>query len=223
MNVRPTLTSHPHRFNVAAMPVIQRMLMRRASNRQDLQLEGLLAELLSGLTGRVLELGCGTGFLFRHYPTTLDYLVAIEPNDLYRRRATQLTSQLPFPTDVINYDKVGEIPLVNDSVDYVVCLNTLCSVADPHSILREARRVLRPGGELRVFEHVRADNLAGRCLQHVLDRLIWTSLIGCSTTRDTEREVMRAGLRWRSIRHLWYANSVALWPAGPAIIGSAEP
>jgi hypothetical protein len=82
--------------------------------------------------------------------------------------------------------------------------------------------VLRPGGQLRVFEHVAAASPAGRAAQRAIDRVIWSRLLGgCETSRDTGRAVEEAGFTWQSVRRCWSASSPLFAPAGPHILGTA--
>ena len=106
----------------------------------------------------------------------------------------------------------------------MVFSEVLCSVPDQPTVLAEARRVLRPGGQLRVFEHVAAASPTGRAAQRVIDRVIWSRLLGgCETSRDTARAVQDAGFTWQSVRRCWSASSPLFAPAGPHILGTASP
>lgn len=113
------------------------------------------AELLSGLTGAVVELGCGNGLNFAHYPETVTRVLAVEPDPYLRALAEQAAAQVKTPIDVV--DAVAEhIPAGDGTFDAAVASLMLCSVPDQHTALREVHRVLKPGGQLRFLEHVRA-------------------------------------------------------------------
>jgi hypothetical protein len=91
-------------------------------------------------------------------------------------------------------------------------------------MLREIRRVLRPDGELRVYEHVVARNRLGRLAQRVLDRLLWPRMLdGCHLSRDISRLVGSAGFEWVQQRRVWFARLPFMIPSGPHIIGAARP
>jgi ubiquinone/menaquinone biosynthesis C-methylase UbiE len=95
----------------------------------------------------------------------------------------------------------------------------LCSVPDPAAALGEIHRVLAPGGELRVYEHVRSSRAAFRAVQHAVDSLFWTrSLGGCRTTRDTEAAI-RAGFEFDWIERGFQSSSLLTITAAPYILG----
>jgi SAM-dependent methyltransferase len=109
-------------------------------------------ELLAGLTGRVVEVGAGDGLNFEHYPETVDEVIAIEPEPYLRERAERTAANARVPVTVL--DGVAEtLPLADASVDAGVLALVLCSVPSQAAALAELRRVLRPGGELRFYEH----------------------------------------------------------------------
>ena len=150
-------------------------------------------QLLRGLSGRVVEVGAGSGVSFAYYPSAVSELIAIEPEPALRARAVRAAKGAPIPVQVL--DGVAErLPVPDASVDAAVFAGVLCSVDDPSRVLDEARRVLRPGGELRFYEHVIARNARLRGLQRLLDATFWPGLFGgCHTTRDTERALAACG------------------------------
>jgi len=195
--------------------------LRRAERDPDPAEVALHTELLAGVEGVVVEVGCGRGRLFVRYPATVTRLLAVEPDPAMRAAAGLAAAESPVPAVVVSAE-AAELPLAAGSVDAVVFSEVLCSVPDQAAALAEARRVLRPGGELRVFEHVAALSTAGRVGQRVADRVIWSRLLGgCETSRDTTGAVEAAGFGWRRLRRCWSASSLAFSPAGPHILGTA--
>jgi ubiquinone/menaquinone biosynthesis C-methylase UbiE len=201
--------------------LVLRWSLRRAERAPDPAEAALHAELLGDLAGVVVEVGCGRGRIFERYPSTVGRLVAVEPDADLRAAAALAASRVPFPVEVV--DGVGErLPLPDGSADAVVFSEVLCSVPDQRAVLAEARRVLRPGGQLRVFEHVAASSSLGRGAQRTVDRVIWSRLLGgCETSRETARAVQEAGFTWQSVRRCWSASSPLFAPAGPHILGTA--
>src|SRR5437867_4280938 len=105
-------------------------------------------QLLDGVTGKVIEVGVGDGMNFDYYPDTVTELLAVEPEDTLRQKATEKATSAPFPIRVES-GFADRLPAGDDSFDVAVCSLVLCSVDDQSAALRELRRVLRPGGELR--------------------------------------------------------------------------
>jgi ubiquinone/menaquinone biosynthesis C-methylase UbiE len=126
------------------------------------------AQLLEGLTGRVLEIGAGNGLNFRHYPASVEEVVAVEPERHLRGLAVDAASDSAVPVAVV--DALAEQLLYADaSFDAAVASLTLCSIADVERALAELHRVVRPYGELRFFEHVASPRRAARALQRAAD------------------------------------------------------
>ncbi len=141
--------------------------------------------------GRVLEIGCGTGMNFAHYGG-IDALYAIEPDPHMLRRARRRASRLTFPVQV---EQAGaeRLPYPDAFFDTVLVTWVLCTIPDPAAALREARRVLRPGGRLVYVEHTRAH---GRVAAWMQDKLTpgWMKLFGgCHLNRDSVARIRDAG------------------------------
>ncbi|AKK26425.1 class I SAM-dependent methyltransferase [Mycobacterium sp. EPa45] len=151
----------------------------------------LRRENLSGLSGRVLEVGAGTGTNFAFYPDSVTEVVALEPETRLAPLAKQAAAAAAVPITVVE-STVETMPAA-EPFDAVVCSLVLCSVADPDGVLRQLNAVLKPGGELRYFEHIAAGGWRGR-LQQLADATIWPRFAGnCHTHRDTERSIAGAG------------------------------
>ena len=133
--------------------------------------------LLAGVKGRVIEVGAGNGLNFSHYPHEVTHVLAVEPEPYLReiaRRGAQLAS---VPIDVIP-GRGEQLPPMDGIFDVAVASLVLCSVTDPTATLYEVHRVLRPGGQLRFFEHVQAETPRLRRLQRLMDATFWPTLAG---------------------------------------------
>jgi ubiquinone/menaquinone biosynthesis C-methylase UbiE len=148
--------------------------------------------LLVGLRGRVVEVGAGNGRMFAHYSLEVTEVVAVEPEDTLRALAEEAARSAPVPVHVVAGD-ADHLPVPDTSADAVVASLVLCSVPDQESALAEVVRVLRPGGELRYYEHVRSAGVVG-VLEDVVSPL-WPLLAGgCHPNRRTSEAIGAAGL-----------------------------
>jgi ubiquinone/menaquinone biosynthesis C-methylase UbiE len=147
----------------------------------------LRREIVSGARGQVLEIGAGTGLNFEHYEASS--VVAVEPNEGMRRRAEGRAREGVLVLD----GRCEALPFPEASFDAVVSTFVFCSVRDLPASLREIRRVLRPGGVLRLVEHgASSDRLEGG-LQRLVRPLWRTVLGGCDPTRDIHAALIEAG------------------------------
>jgi SAM-dependent methyltransferase len=177
-------------------------------------------ELLAGLEGRVLELGAGNGLNFSHYPALVTEVVAVEPEPYLRERALAEASRAPVQVRVVP-GTADSLPADDGELDAVVASLVLCSVPDQERALAELRRVLRPGGELRFYEHVLAEDATRARRQRRLDP-VWTRLVGgCHLDRDTVAAIERAGFELEACRRFDFVSSFLTRPAAPHVIGRA--
>src|SRR5436190_20006203 len=176
-------------------------------------------ELLDGVGGRVVDVGPGNGVAFVHYPSTVTEVLAVEPEEYMREQATEAAASAPVPVRVVD-GLADSIPAENASFDAAVTGRVLCSVPDQAAALAEIRRVLRPGGELRFFEHVVAKKTPLAGVQRAADRIFWTRAMGgCHTSRDTVRAIEQAGFAIERCRR--FSQPPAMF-AAPFVIGTAR-
>lgn len=202
-------------------PIFAR-LYHLMSSREPVEIEEHRRELLSGLTGTVLELGAGGGANFEHYPSTVSEVIAVEPEPYMRQKATEAAQRAAVPITVV--EGVAEaLPAADGSVDAAVACLVLCSVPSQAAALAELRRVLRPQGELRFYEHVLSQRPGVARSQRLVDRLFWPRAFGgCHTARDTAAAVSAAGFAIEKQRRLWLAPLPIAIPVATHVLGSAR-
>jgi ubiquinone/menaquinone biosynthesis C-methylase UbiE len=178
--------------------------------------------LLEGVTGRVVEVGAGSGLNFAHYPATVTEVLAIEPEPTLRAAAERAATTAPVRVTV-SEGAAEALPLADGEVDAAVASLVLCSVADQARALAEARRVLRPGGELRFYEHVIAERHPMRAILQLADHSgLWPALCGgCHPARDTAAAIEAAGFTIERCERFGFRAS-ALEPSVPHILGVAR-
>jgi ubiquinone/menaquinone biosynthesis C-methylase UbiE len=182
--------------------------------------EAQRSELLRGLRGRVIELGAGDGRNFAHYPAAVTEVVAIEPEGYLRRLASAAARASRVRITVIE-GSAERLELADGAFDAAVSSLVLCSVPDQSTALAELHRVLVPGGELRFFEHVVAEQPIGKALQSKLDQSgLWPHLGGgCHLARDTVSAIAASGFEVERMRRFTSGPG----PLGlPFVLGTAR-
>lgn len=177
-------------------------------------------ELLAGTEGCVVEVGAGTGANFPHYPAQVDKVIAVEPEPRLRALATRAAAGSTLVE--VREGRAENLPVADGSVDGVVASLVLCSIADVEGALAEAARVLRPGGRLFFYEHIRsADPRFARKQRRI--NIIWPLLGGgCNLDRDSERAITDAGFTIEQARHFEFLVNGRTTPSSPCVIGVAR-
>lgn len=173
-------------------------------------------EVIAEAWGRVLEIGIGAGANLPHYGRDVTEIVGIEPDAamLDRARNTAAGLSLAAPLTLAVGDAQA-LDFPDESFDTVLMCLVLCTIPDPLKALQEARRVLKPGGQVIFLEHVRSPDAAVARWQ---DRLTpaWKVLgCGCHLNRDTAATFKEAGFHFHRIRRYEHPKMMRL---GSAII-----
>lgn len=177
--------------------------------------------MLARLTGRVIEVGAGTGANFPCYPSTVGEVVAVEPERYLRELAQAAAAKAAVPITVL--DGVGgQLPGRDGSFDAGVAALVLCTIPDVHRALAELFRVIRPGGELRFYEHVVSHRKWEARFQRAADATFWPRIAGgCHLARDTTATIESAGFQIESCERFSF-SPVPLFPPDPMILGTAR-
>ena len=177
--------------------------------------------LLKGLSGRVIEVGAGNGLNFAHYPTSVTEVVAVEPEEHLRALASAAAAEVQVPVKVV--DGVADrLPVVDASFDAGVASLVLCTVPDQDAAVAELFRVIKPGGELRFYEHVLANGRRLARFQRIADATFWPRVSGgCHLSRDTAAAFARAGFVVDSCRRFPF-TPMPFPPKIPHILGVAR-
>ena len=171
----------------------------------------------------MLDLGAGDGANFAHFPASVSEVVAIEPEPYLRERAGRAAQCAPVPVTVMD-GLADRLPLEDDSIDAAVVALVLCSVPDQGAALRELRRVIRPGGELRFYEHVLAHEPRLAAVQRFVEKSgFWPFIAGgCHPARDTGAAIEAAGFTIERCKRLSVKPCAIAVPVAPHILGTAR-
>jgi SAM-dependent methyltransferase len=174
-------------------PLFARALRRIMEQAEDRGNAEHRQELMDGLSGRVLEIGAGTGLNFPHYPDTVSEVMATEPEPYLREQAEAARANASVPVTVVDWP-AERLEAEDGAFDVAIACLVLCSVTDPMRALGELARAVRPGGELRYYEHVLANQPGLARAQRAFDRIGVPRLAGGDHMgRPTDRFVRDAG------------------------------
>ena len=167
--------------------------------------------------GDVLEIGGGTGANLPYYPVSAN-ITFIEPDTHMVRKLRRNIVRHKRSAAIVQQG--GEsLPFADASFDTVVTTLVLCMVSDADAVVREARRVLRPGGAFLFYEHVVSPRRRGRWWQHRLNPAWKCLTTGCNLDRDLTASIQNAG--FTSVELEAFDLSVRLPVTIPNIVGIA--
>ena len=173
--------------------------------------------LLAGASGDVIEIGAGTGLNLPCYGPEVRSLTMTEPEPPMLRRLQRRADEL-HPSATVLRAPAEDLPFEDESFDVAVSTLVLCGVDDQPRALRELRRVLRPGGRLVFYEHVRSEDPAWARMQ---DRMNWLNrlVVRCDCNRPTLDSIRQAGFTVTEFDHTELPNAPKF--VRPAVIGTA--
>ncbi len=156
-------------------------------------------KLFSAMQGRVLFLAVGTGLDIQFFPPQ-QTIVAIDISPKMLEQAQTRIAAYDGDIDAHVMD-VQALTFADDHFDQVFTSCTFCSVPDPVAGLREIRRVLKPGGRLRMFEHTASRFQPFRLFMDVMTPL--TRLFGPDLNRPTVDNVIAAGFEIAEVNYVY--------------------
>ncbi|RFU85656.1 class I SAM-dependent methyltransferase [Streptomyces triticagri] len=214
--------------SAASTDAVHHPVFARVYARQSVASERIVAryrrELLSGLSGRIIEIGAGNGLNFSHYPSSVSEVVAIEPERLLREYALTAARRAEVPVDVVP-GTAEALPVKSEAFDGAVLSLVLCSVRDVRRALAEVHRVVRPGGEVRFFEHeLSPRGRAMPVLQKGLDRSrVWGMFTGgCHVSRTPVTSLREAGFGELEQHRMLIPERGPRTPVSYFVLGSAR-
>ena len=182
-------------------------------------LRALRERLLAGATGRVLEIGAGTGANLPFYGEAVETITVAEPEGPMARRLAQRVRDTPRAIELVQAP-AERLPLDSAQFDTVVSTLVLCTVDDQARALSEVRRVLKPGGRLLFIEHVRSDDPRLAAWQDRLNRVNRFMACGCNCNRSTLEAIRAAGFEIATLDRTTLPKAPPF--VRPLIVGVAE-
>jgi ubiquinone/menaquinone biosynthesis C-methylase UbiE len=194
-----------------ANPKFARSYLRVSAKAEERGVRAHRRTLLDGLAGTVCEVGAGQGLNFPHYPSTVTRVLAVEPEPTLRRHAIEAAARATVPIEVCD-GAADALPLGDATCDAVVASLVLCTVPDLGDALAEVRRVLKPGGTLRFYEHVRSTHRVVAGAEDLITPL-WSRLAGgCHLNRDAVSAIAAAGFDVTSVDRFGFSPQRGLPP-----------
>ncbi|MGW0051272.1 class I SAM-dependent methyltransferase [Nocardia cyriacigeorgica] len=166
----------------------------------------LRAQVCGGLSGRVVEIGFGSGLNVPFYPPSVQSVSAVEPADLGWKLAGKRVAAATVPIERAGLDGQS-LPFADNSFDAAVSTWTMCTIPDIDAALAEVRRVLVPGGTLHFVEHGLAPDAKVQAWQHRLNPIQNAVAGGCNLNRDIRGLIENAGFQMREVE-VFYGG----WP-----------
>ncbi|MFN2453046.1 MAG: class I SAM-dependent methyltransferase [Pyrinomonadaceae bacterium] len=136
----------------------------------------------------ILEVGCGTGLNFSHYPAEASGVASELSREMIVRAQTKQRPQLLQLAQA----RAEALPFAPHTFDAAFATLVFCSVTSPPAAFAELRRVVKPGGTIALLEHVRPDNFMGPIFDAV--SFVTVRLFDDHFNRQTADEARRAGL-----------------------------
>ncbi|MFZ2498561.1 MAG: methyltransferase domain-containing protein [Methanosarcina sp.] len=157
---------------------------------------------LSGLSGKVLEVGVGTGRNLKYYPTGCS-VTGIDNSNGMLEKAKKKATDMKNVTLLLMDAEILEFP--DKSFDYVVTTFVLCTIPDPVKALEEMRRVMKPSGEMINLEHVRSSSPLIASFEDLINPVLYF-LLGDHTTRHTLKNIEEAGFTIQEAKQLAFKD-----------------
>lgn len=175
---------------------------RMSSRNERTYMKDIRPRIVDGASGGVLEIGAGTGHSLPYYRgKAFDELVLTDPDPYMLKRLRKKLAEADIEAEVVQAP-AEELPFSDASFDAVLSVHVLCSVQSVSKTLSEVRRVLKPSGQFRFFDHVRSRNRLGAVVQDLVQPVWGQFSGGCHPNRNIAAAVERAGFAFTELEGL---------------------
>ncbi|NWQ42697.1 class I SAM-dependent methyltransferase [Bacillus sp. EB106-08-02-XG196] len=159
------------------------------------------SELLKGASGKVLELGSGTGINFPLYDN-VDTVIAIEPSQPMIDQSLSKQKSAVVPIEIVNAS-AENLPFEDCTFDTVVATLVFCTIPNVEMAINEVKRVCKPDGKILLFEHVKMGNATLSKMQESLTPFWKKVCDGCCLNRETLKAFSNQGLEIERVEHFY--------------------
>lgn len=157
---------------------------------------------LSLAKGKVLEIGIGTGKNLPYYPEGVE-VIGIDFSRGMLEKAEKRKKELGLENVKLLYMDAQNMELDDNTFDTVVSTFVFCTVPDPIKGLKEAYRVLKPGGTAIFLEHMKSNSRLLNIPLYLMEPFIKT-LLGTSMLRETQKNIEKAGFKIEKVENLFF-------------------
>lgn len=161
------------------------------------------SEIIPKATGRVLEIGIGSGLNFPYYSPSVAHVWGIDPSEELLEMVRPKLSEAPCSVELF-CESAEQLPLDTDSADTIVLTWSLCTIPNPSRALEEMRRVLKPGGAVIFAEHGLAPDFGVRRWQQRINPLWKRVAGGCNMDRKIDELITGAGFNIKELRTSYF-------------------
>ena len=157
---------------------------------------------LSPVKGKVLEIGIGTGKNLPYYPKDVE-VIGIDFSRGMLEKAEKRRKELGLENVKLLLMDAQELEFEDNTFDTVVSTFVFCTVPDPIKGLREAYRVLKPGGRAVFLEHMKSESRLLNIPLYLMDPVM-RALTGTSMIRETQKNIEKAGFKIEKVENLFF-------------------
>lgn len=161
------------------------------------------SEIIPKATGRVLEVGIGSGLNFPYYSPSVTHVWGIDPSQELLAMVRPKLSAAPCPVELF-CESAEQIPLERASADTIVLTWSLCTIPNPSRALAEMKRVLKPGGAVIFAEHGLSPDPGVRRWQERINPLWKRVAGGCNMDRKIDALITGAGFNIKELRTTYF-------------------
>ncbi len=153
--------------------------------------------------GIVLEIGIGPGLNLQYYnPDHVTQVIGVDPSRSFLALGADRHASSRVPLKIVEAP-AEDLPIADALIDTAVITYTLCSVDDPFAVLREVKRVLKPGGRALFLEHGLSTDAPVAAWQQRINP-IWRRLaVGCNLNRPVTQLFEDTGFRVTKAEHYY--------------------